>query len=536
MPKYKIREIDNTGSTSLSEQPNIVYVPGAAKSSSKTKAKLYTSSISFLADIDKYTLDLSFYLALRLLKLGMQVVYQGFPLTSGEVSISDNKFTINSIEYTIKDKNINWTVDGISHSTSIDNNNVAELSNGLLVKISSSNVIYPVAVSKVSTSIEFNSGVSVFTAKGVEFTIGDNKLTYTVNKTSKSSSGVNGVFTISDGFTDSFVITLDYVHSLACYTEVYVSEGTISMSTSDWTALEDKNLYNVRFLTTGGYAIPTQDMISCAANRGDCVALIDHKKLEEYSVASVRAEIEKLKRATSKRQTDALSFAAAFTPWFTAELSDENGESIEKEVPASFGYLFAYARSVQSNPLWKAAAGVSRGVINELVDVSYELNNSECEMLGARAITEEVDLDDPEDNSGIAINAIAYRRFTGFSGGYNYVIYGNRTMHNNAGNTIATSFLNVRLLISEISKVLYDTSVQYTFEQNSDVLWFNFQSSISPLLDKMKSGEGIEDYRLDRVATTKKARLQAKLTITPIEAVEDFSLDIILEDSVEVSE
>ena len=390
MPKYKIYEVDNTGSLQLGAQPNIVYIPGAA--SKKTEPQLITRVDALDSAFPGVTLtkDDSYLLATKLLSLGMQVLYQGFALV----------------------------------------------------------------------------------------------------------------------------------------------EGDITITTDDWKALEDKNLYNVRFLSTGAYACPSNAMITCAANRGDCIALLDHPKYNDYDVISVREYFEGFKTATSTLSKDPLSFAAAFTPWFKADLGASDGSN--SDVPASFGYLLAYARSVQANPLWKAAAGVFRGVIPELKDVDYRLTNAECEVLQARASDGEVDLDATGDNIGIAINPIAYRRYSGFAGGFNYVLNGNRTMHeNDAKGTIATSFLNVRALITEISKTLYDASVTYTFEQNSDVLWNNFCALITPLLDKMQSGEGIEGYRIDRVATTKKARLSARLVITPIEAVEDFELEIYLTNSLD---
>ena len=396
MPKYKIYETDATGEFQLTEQPNIVYIPGSA--TKKTDPELFKSvdELSKGATKNGYNASTASYLlAVRLLQLGMQVLYQGFVLAN----------------------------------------------------------------------------------------------------------------------------------------------ETIEITAEDWKALEDKNLYNVRFLTTGEFAIPTKEMICCAANRGDCVALVDHSKFTTYSVEAVREAIEDLAEEVEGETTnskDPLSFASAFTPWFTTKLSTpDGGASFEFTLPASCGYLLAYARSVQSNPMWKAVAGVFRGVIPELKDVTYKLNNAECEMLQARATTEEVPLDDPngKDNKGIAINPIAYRRYSGFNGGFNYVINGNRTMHENDGNTVATSFLNVRALVTEISKTLYDASVTYTFEQNSDVLWVNFKSLITPLLNKMQSGEGIEGYRLERVPTSKKARLCARLVITPIEAVEDFELEIYLSNS-----
>ena len=52
----------------------------------------------------------------------------------------------------------------------------------------------------------------------------------------------------------------------------------------------------------------------------------------------------------------------------------------------------------------------------------------------------------------------------------------------------------------------------------------------------MKSGNGIVDYRIVKQPTTQKARLKAKIILMPIEAVEDFELEIELTDSLEVVE
>lgn len=376
MPKYKITEVDNTGTLSLREQPNIVYIPGGA--SAKTDPILCTSfdTLDNISGVLKT--DASFLLAKRLLSLGMQVLYQGFEVSNKAITIGED----------------------------------------------------------------------------------------------------------------------------------------------DWKKLEDKNLYNFRFLTTGGYACPSVEMVACATKRGDCVALIDHAKpaSNAYSVATIR---QAFSTYTSK-------YAAGFTPWFDADL----GASTPTNLPGSAGYLLAYARSVQTNPLWKAAAGVFRGRIPELVSVDYNYTSAECDALQGRAN----ELDGPGDNGSYAINPICSRRYSGFAGGFNYVLFGNRTLLTPSEDGMkATNFLNVRLLISEISKTLYDASTTYTFEQNSDVLWVNFKALITPLLDKMQAGEGIAGYRLDKIATKAKARLCARITIVPIEAVEDFELEIYLEDSLDAS-
>ena len=49
----------------------------------------------------------------------------------------------------------------------------------------------------------------------------------------------------------------------------------------------------------------------------------------------------------------------------------------------------------------------------------------------------------------------------------------------------------------------------------------------------MKADQGIRDYKIVKVreANPKKATLKAKIRIIPIEAVEDFDLEVSLEDS-----
>ena len=98
MPKYKITEVDNTGTLSLREQPNIVYIPGGA--SAKTDPILCTSfdELDNISGVIKT--DASFLLAKRLLSLGMQVLYQGF-------AVSNNAITIDATDWKkLEDKNL----------------------------------------------------------------------------------------------------------------------------------------------------------------------------------------------------------------------------------------------------------------------------------------------------------------------------------------------------------------------------------------------------------------------------------------------
>ena len=97
---------------------------------------------------------------------------------------------------------------------------------------------------------------------------------------------------------------------------------------------------------------------------------------------------------------------------------------------------------------------------------------------------------------------------------------------------IASDSLNIRQLCTSIKKQIYDACKKFAFDPNSDVLWINFQNAITPLLEKMKADQGLSDYKFIKCKTNKKAVLMAKLRIVPIEAVEDFEIDLTLENSI----
>lgn len=302
-----------------------------------------------------------------------------------------------------------------------------------------------------------------------------------------------------------------------------------------WDELADKSLYDIRFLTLGALVEDDFNMTSeyasmaaCAAKRGDCIALINADESVDtfdYSVTSVR-ELGAFAPGNGE-------YAAGFTPWFYTKNSDfVTDDEDEVKIPAAFGYLFAYANATKNSPEWYAIAGFERGIIPELSRVCHSYTTAEVEVLQGRSATEEVELDDAADNVGFAINPICYVRPAG------YIIYGNRTLRVNDASKklIASSFLNIRNGLSAIKKVMYEASRKYTFEPNTETLWINFQSYITPLLDKMQTGDGILGYTFIRQKTDAKARLKARLNLIPVEAVEDFDLEVRLADDLTVSE
>lgn len=325
------------------------------------------------------------------------------------------------------------------------------------------------------------------------------------------------------------------------------------LQTRDFSALKDRSIYDFRFLTLGGYnTIPengtygTEDkslnIVKVAKDRKDCIALVDCKSTST-TYDAVMEDFNK--DNTAATPYEALSdtwedtFVAAFAPWCTFNLSEfglapiSSGEEPNAtevttiDLPGSIVYLFAFAQSIQNYPTWYAAAGSVRGVspyayAPKQIYGELAVNTLETRYPGTATI-----------NAICNVNP------------YGYLMWGNRTLcpvgMTNSGEETgedlsASNFLNIRNLIIDIKKTLYQACRSLTFEQNNDTLWTKFTAAITPLLDTMKTSNGISGYKLTKGTPTKKAEMVAILRIVPIEAVEDFTITIEIGDSLEVAE
>lgn len=299
--------------------------------------------------------------------------------------------------------------------------------------------------------------------------------------------------------------------------------------------LMDKGNYSIKYLTSGGY--PTYEyndnalvtmMMNLAEKRGDCVAFIDHtnNSYREQNIDLPGSLYNKVKKDLTF-QTGG-EFATMFTPWcnynrITIDTDnlmrqiDEYNSSVD--MPGSYAFFLGLADSITVNPNWLAIAGVARGLVQNLSasGVITNIPNGTADAM--------------EPRDGIAINPITNIR------PYGYTIWGNRTLKNNAtqGNLTATSFLNIRNLVSDIKKEIYRTARKLTFEQNSDVLWVNFKAELTPLLDRMLHGYGISNYKLqidtDSPHYGERATLCVKVIISPVESVEDFYVSVVMVDN-----
>lgn len=313
---------------------------------------------------------------------------------------------------------------------------------------------------------------------------------------------------------------------------MYNALSSIFDANSD-SGLIDQGNYSIKYLTSGGYpvyeyssgALVTK-MMNVAATRGDCVAIIDHTDNpdRDENIDHPDSIYQTVCEDVSIRTNG--EFATMFTPWaeYNRTTTDKKNNKVDTTIPtsirmpASYAYLLALADSIKTNANWLAIAGSARGTVPNLAQDGMTTNIPN----GAA--------DKMQPRNGIAINPITNIN------PYGYVIWGNRTLKNNATqrNLTATSFLNIRNLVSDIKKVCYRAARKLTFEQNNDILWVNFKSLVNPTLDTMVAGYGLSGYKVVKDTThpkaSEKATLCVKIILYPVYAVEDFYISIVLKD------
>ncbi len=303
----------------------------------------------------------------------------------------------------------------------------------------------------------------------------------------------------------------------------------------------DINIANGHIASLAKYfAVNGNDMGSKEiASRGDCIALIElDDRCYINSTSPDKPEnliIEAInKMSTISGDKDKGRYCAMTVPSVVYSLSDYSYLDSDlplkgrlfgnnKKFPGSFHYLACFMNSIKSGfAEWYAAAGYTRGVAGYTIDyTTVKLGEIAINALEPRKLVDEEDTLQPN----FACNVIA--NFRG-----SYYLWGNRTAHPlDTSDLVASHFLNIRQLCTTIKKQLYVACRRFTFDPNSDTLWINFVNSIKPTLEVMKADQGIRDYKILKVYTDKKATLKAKIRIIPIEAVEDFDLEVSLEDS-----
>lgn len=271
-------------------------------------------------------------------------------------------------------------------------------------------------------------------------------------------------------------------------------------------------------------------MLNLAHSRGDAIALIDHTNnptrplttSDDTSVISVMRQ--------KCVNDDSLEYGAMFTPWYECSSDKIADNSVDAFVPGSVAYLSALAVQLRDYSPWLAVSGVTRGKVPNLV----KLHTTDILTNNIADSYQTIPGESAESLNIIqmSINPITYIRNVG------YCIWGDRTLRNNSDGTTALSFLHIRSAVSDVKKLIYETSQKMLFEQNTSITWLNFKSAITPLLDRMVSNYVLEDYSIVRYMVDPESgnpvpayKVLGVIKIRPINSIEVFDLTVQLENT-----
>lgn len=283
--------------------------------------------------------------------------------------------------------------------------------------------------------------------------------------------------------------------------------------------LVDMNIIVVPGITDAGV---TDHMINTCERRRDAMAIIDipyaYTPRHESSVVS---EAERNDASSTNKVSTAVnavrqkgynsSYAATYYPWVQVRAPITG---LPTWCPPSVVALGAMAYGQATQAVWFAPAGFTRGGLSEgrgglpVVGVSQRLSSKERDSLY-------------ENN----INPIAQFPAEGI------VIFGQKTLQ---ATPSALDRINVRRLMIYIKKRISNIASTLVFEPNVSATWARFTSQVAPFLDSIKTGFGLEDFKvvLDKSTTTAdlidRNTMYAKIYVKPTKAVEFIAIDFIV--------
>lgn len=260
----------------------------------------------------------------------------------------------------------------------------------------------------------------------------------------------------------------------------------------------------------------TKYALDICEQRGDALAIID---LEGgYQPSSESTAIESARLGGVKATVDAIkarslntSYGCAYYPWVKV-VDTESGAPLW--MPPSVVALGTMASSQENSQIWFAPAGFNRGGLS--------LGSSGLSVVGVR---EKLSAKQRDSLYEVNINPIASFPSEGI------VIFGQKTLQ---AVPSALDRINVRRLVIFLKKQLSIIASGLLFEPNVQNTWDRFKRPATAILETVKNGFGISDYKLvlDSTTTTPEEidrnMMYAKLFIKPVYAIEFIGIDFII--------
>ena len=253
--------------------------------------------------------------------------------------------------------------------------------------------------------------------------------------------------------------------------------------------------------------------------RGDALALLDvdsgYRPLENLKPANYLLTSNKgtVSGSVNYRQGSLAgvlhSYAAAFYPW--VDILD--GDS-SVSVPPTVAMLGVFGKVRRTSHPWFAPAGFQRGGLSD--------GSAGLRVLNTKDRLTSAERDELYDNG---INPIANFPAEGV------VVFGQKTLQLERS---ALDRINVRRLMIYLKREIGGIARRTLFEQNLQATWNNFTEDALAVLEDVKDGLGLVDYKfvLDETTTTPdlidQNILYAKLFVKPARAIEFIALDFII--------
>jgi len=216
------------------------------------------------------------------------------------------------------------------------------------------------------------------------------------------------------------------------------------------------------------------ELISIAEVRQDCLALIDPPSgLDVQEVVDWHNGLGT--NANDPKAPLSTSYASLSWPWIQVY---DSWNDVDVWVPPSAFVSRHMALTDRDYEIWYAPAGLRRGRLADVLDVEYSPTLGEREYLyGGRA-------------GEWGVNAI--NPFVKFQG-LGIVRWGQRTLQRYP---TALDRENVRRLLLYMRKIIATAVMYLVFEPNDPVMWSQFRSLVTPVLESIKSRRGIVDYQV----------------------------------------
>lgn len=266
--------------------------------------------------------------------------------------------------------------------------------------------------------------------------------------------------------------------------------------------LEDKVLFNPKFITSGGYCDAEEDtgspifeaMKQLTLVRQDCRALVDLPQNTSES-----AYIEKVRDLgySQGSSSEAIPSMSICAPWVYMRVGSEL-----QWMPPSFAYLMVVGNCIsKGGKVYTPKAGLANGTIPNVSRTEFEIGASRMQEW----------LKDGDTN----INPIMKIR------NGSYVIAGNSTLLTVPNTLEENAFQesSADLTVIEIRRQVYNIATELQYQYNATAAFETFSLRTAKLLNAMKTEGAVADYDIENISTnddprTLKVRLDVYLTPT----------------------